>query len=252
MSRNVKSQFTNEDSVLRGLIDLRRAWIPTITFANSPADDGKKDDDDKDDKGDGSGSDDGNGGSGASGSGASGQDGSTDTDDVKDPEKKRLSDEAANRRIQLKAEKERADKAELELRKLTDKDKSELEKAQRDLVEITKKAERLESVTMAQAVKLSFFESGAHALFRKPETALKLLDLSDLKPDDDGNVDNAEVKKRAEALLKTDAYLAADETSSGDDDGDKRASGQPNNGTKKNGKEADKEALMKKFPALRR
>jgi hypothetical protein len=231
----------------KNAFDLRSAWHWSV-LAASPAEGDK----DESEPGDGDDGDSDESGSGASGTDASGQEGSAGTDDKTDPEKKRLADEAAQRRIQFKAEKERADKAEAKLREFTDKDKSELEKAQRDAGEHKARADKFETLCKTQAVRLAFFESGAHALFRKSETAMKLLDMSGIEPDEDGNVDSAEIMKRSQALLKTDSYLAADGSSSDEDDGDRKASGQPNNGSKKSNKEADREALMKKFPALRR
>lgn len=178
----------------------------------------------------------------------------TDDKDVKDPEKKRLSDEAAQHRTKAKAEKERADAAETKLREYEDKNKSELEKAQRDAEEFKAKADKLQAQVNDQAVKLAFFESGSAALFKNATTGLRLLkeELGELKPDDEGKVDTKTIKAKAEALLKEQPYLAADgdsEGSAGGSSGD--ASGRPNNG-KKDSSKVDYEALAKKFPALRR
>jgi hypothetical protein len=206
------------------------------------------DEDDKDDK-DGAG----DGGDDESGDGASGT--GTDAtkpsgkDDIKDPEKKRLSDEAAAHRVRAKAEKDRADAAEAELRKLTDKDKSELEKAQRDLKETTARAEKAEAQVSDMTLRLSFYESGAAALFKDHEDARKLLDFSTLKPGDDGTYDKKEVKALADALLKAKPYLAAsDGSDNGSNSTNNQSGGDPQNGRK--GKTPDNAALVKKFPAL--
>ena len=210
--------------------------------------DADEDDDDKDKgaSGSGDGADD-EGGEGESG--ASGTDSGGGDSTVKDPDKKKLADEAAKHRTTAKAERDRANAAEKKLRELEDKDKSELEKATRDLAEAQATNEKLQVTVTRQAVKLAFFESGAAAQFKNPAKALRLLDLDDLKPNEDGEMDVKEVKARAEALLKTDGYLAADGSNDG---GDGTPGGSPNNGRR--GKKADEAAtrqkLAAKFPAL--
>lgn len=238
MTRNASgTSFTIKTELARLLEGVRIEWDA----------DGEEDDD-KDDKG-ASGSGDGNGsedGEGEQGSGASGSGGNTD---IKDPDKKRLADEAAKHRTTAKAERDRANAAEKRLRELEDKDKSDLEKAQRDLTEAQAQVDKLTATVSAQAVRLAFFESGAGALFKNPAKALKLLDLDDLKPNEDGEIDAKEVKARADALLKTDGYLAADGSNDGGDD---KPGGSPNNGRKNRGKdsEASRQKLVSKFPAL--
>jgi hypothetical protein len=202
------------------------------------------DDEDEDDK-DGTGDGEDEGGEGASGAGTE-DDKSGDKSSIKDPEKKRLSDEAAAHRVRAKAEKERADKAEAELRKLTDKDKSELEKAQRDLKETGEKLAAAEVKITDQALRLAFFESGASGLFKNPVTARRLMDFSTLKLNDAGEYEAKEVKAIAEALLKAEPYLAADGSDGSDSKNDK--GGDPQNGRKT--KNTDNAALVKKFPAL--
>ena len=200
-------------------------------------------DDDKDDKDDDTDGDDGSG-DGASGTGTD-DDKSGDKSIVKDPEKKKLSDEAAAHRVKAKAEKERADLAEAELKKLTDKDKSELEKAQRDLKETSEKLATATATIADQSLRLAFFESGASGLFKNPTSARKLLDFSSLKANDEGEYDPKEVKALADTLLKAEPYLAADgsEGSSSTTSG-----GAPSNGRKT--KDKDDAALKKRFPAL--
>lgn len=193
-------------------------------------------------EGSGEGEEGGESGEGASGTGTGSGEGS-----IKDLEKKRLSDEAAAHRIKAKAEKERADAAEARLREFEDKDKSDLEKATRDLTEKDQALQTAQATISAMAVDLAFYESGAHGLFKNPTTARKLIDLSSLKPGDDGKLDSKEVKALAEALLKAEPYLAAD--GSGSEGGSGPSSGTPANG-RKTGKGANDEQLRKKFPAL--
>lgn len=231
--------------------DLRRAFDSAFPLAADTSGDGGSGD-----SGSGNGGDsgDGTGSEGDDGSGDTGA-GSTDDDkDVKDPDKKKLSDEAAAHRNKAKAEKERADAAEAKLREYEDKNKSELEKAQRDAEEYKKKNEKLQATVSDQAVKLAFFESGSAALFKNATTGLRLLkeELGELKPDDEGNVDSKAIKAKAEALLKEQPYLAADGESASGTGGDTGSpSGRANNG-KKSKEQVDFEALAKKYPALRR
>ncbi len=230
-------------SDLSGLTDLRFAFASTVPWAGRPEGDG--------DGGSGAGTgeagdnDDNDDGS------AEGETGSEETGgEIKDPDKKRLSDEAAAHRNRAKAEKERADKLAAELKALTDKDKSELEKAQRDLAELKPKLDAAQDTIKAQAVKLAFFESGAAAQFKSTTLVLKNLDLNGIEVDDEGQVDAKVIKQKADAFLKEHPYLAADAEHSGGAGGD-QASGRPNNG-KKSKDQVDYEALAKKFPALRR
>lgn len=193
-------------------------------------------------------------GDGASGSGANDDDtdagasGSDTGKDIKDPEKKRLSDEAAARRREARqAQKERDDLA-AKLRKYEDADKSEVEKLGRDLKEASERADRAEAALREKALRLSFYDSGAADLFGKPSHALKLLDLSTLEADEDGEYDLKAIKKAAEDFLKENPLYARENTSGADDD--QPSSGRPMNGQKKTGKEASIDALKKKFPAL--
>jgi hypothetical protein len=214
--------------------DLRPFLSNIVVSFDEDKDDDKDDDDEKDDEGEG-----------ASGTGTDGdKEGSKDA--IKDPEKKRLSDEAAAHRVKAKAEKERADTAEAELRKLTDKDKSDLEKAQRDLTEATAKLATAEAQVSDLTLRVAFFESGASSLFKNPVTARKLLDFSVLKPGDNGEYDPKEVKAIADALIKAEPYLSASDGSDGS--GSKDESGAPSNGRK--GQKPDNAGLVKKFPAL--
>lgn len=205
--------------------------------------------DDGDDQGSGEGADDGASGSGDSddsGEGGEGANGSADSGSIKDPDKKRLSDEAAAQRIKAKAEKERADKLDAELRKLQDKDKTELELKTREAKESAERAERAESLVKSMAVELAFYRSGVVGRLEDPSDAYALLDFSDITPDDDGKVDEKVIKERLEELLKRKPYLSR---KSGDDDGGSTG-GSPSNGRRKTKDEAASKKLMEKYPAL--
>jgi hypothetical protein len=189
-------------------------------------------------------------GTGETGAGE-GETGSEDKD-VKDPEKKRLSDEAAKHRTEKKVAEQERDTALAKLKEYEDQNKSELEKAQRDAKEFKEKVTKLETKVSDMVVKLAFFESGSAALFKNAATGLRLIDLDGVTVDDDGKVDVKAIKAKAEALLKEQPYLAADGDSSGSaGETGSEASGRANNG-KKDSSKVDYEALAKKFPALRR
>lgn len=207
------------------------------------ADPDEEEDDDKD------------GSSGAEGDpdgGEGGQGSSGAKDPVKDPDKKRLSDEAAKYRKERNDAKKELEAAQTRLRELDDASKSELEKAQRDLKEATEKLDTIESRDSVKARKLAFYESGASGLFKNPKHALQLLDLSDLNLNDEGEYDEAEVKKKADALLKESPYLGAD--SEGEDGAgganNGGTGGEPRNPRRRKESEAREAALRKKFPAL--
>jgi hypothetical protein len=206
------------------------------------------DDDDDEDKEKG-----GSGGAGDGGEGGEGGQGSGGTDDsIKDPDKKRLSDEAAKYRKERNDAKKELEAAQTRLRELDDASKSELEKAQRDLTEATAKLEAIESRDTVKARKLAFYESGAAGLFKNPKHALQLLDLSDLELNDDGEYDETAVKKKADALLKESPYLGADGESDdgGSGTGSGASGGEPRNPRRKREQEARDAVLSKKFPAL--
>ena len=171
---------------------------------------------------------------------------------IKDPEKKRLSDEAAKYRTERNEAKKELEDARNRLKEIDDSSKSELEKAQRDLTEATQKMESLEGRDNVKARKLAFYESGSAGLFQHPSHALSLLDLSDLELNEEGEIDAAEMKKKADALIKEFPYLGSD--SEGGDEGGGESGGEtggkPLNGRRKKDKDFRDAALRKKFPAL--
>lgn len=244
MPREASGITYNLSDIAANPFDLRSAWDIVLAFGGMPNDEGEGGE-----EGEGEGGDEGSDSGGDDDKGSEGKDESK----VKDPDKKRLSDEAARHRTTAKAEKTRADAAEAKLRELEDKDKGELEKAQRDLKELAPKVEKLEGTVKAQAVELAFFKSGTAAQFRDPEVALRLLrdDLKEVEVDAEGEVDADAIKKAAKALLDQKTYLKASESDDDDNDED-LPSGRRTNGKAKKKGEADRAALTKKFPALNR
>jgi hypothetical protein len=182
MSRIASGKLNQLESMLSQLyqpkFDLRSAFDAALAPAGMPDGDGTEDEELDDDAGAGDGSGDAGGDAGGSGDG--------NDSGVKDPDKKKLSDEAAANRVKAKQEKDRADKAEAELRKIQDKDKSELEKAQRDLNEYKDKYEKASALVVEKAYDVEFALKHA-AKFNDPELALLALrkDTS-IKVDEDG------------------------------------------------------------------
>lgn len=218
------------------------SFLADIVVQFDDGDEGEEGGDGTDGSADGSEGDEGS--SGEEGTGSSG-DGSND--DIKDPEKKRLSDEAAKYRTERNDMKAELDEARKRLKEIDDADKSELEKAQSDLADAQAETDKLRTQVRDQAIELAFFTSGAASLFKNAATARRLMDLDSLKVDEDGKVDDKAVKKMAEDLLKSEPYLAASEGegSSGDKEG-----GSPSNRRRKSGDDASKEKLKAKYPAL--
>lgn len=232
-------------------VDLRFAWDRLregVAFSDTGNDGGGGDDGDDDD-GDGDG-DDGTGG-------AEGANGANNDSKVKDPEKKRLSDEAAAARVKARDTQKTLDETLARLKEFEDKDKTETDLLKAAKEELETKVSSLSDTVQKQAVRLAFFESGAAALFRNPATALRLIDLKDIEIDDEGEADAKAIKEAADALLKAEPYLAAGgEDGEDDDDGSDANNGAPSgrqtNGKRKSKDDLNQEALAKKYPALRR
>lgn len=227
-------------------MDLRSAFLPTFTMSGRPDGDGDGDDNEEDDSEDDSGEDDdSNDDDDASGAKSKSQ------KDVKDPEKKRLHEEAGKHRNAAKVAAKERDALAVKLKEYEDKDKSEVEKLQGDLKSAQDDNKALRETTKTQGVRLAFFESGAASQFKNAGTALRLLDLDGIEPDDEGVVDADEIKKRAKALGEKEPYLLkdGDEGDLGEDEG--QPSGKSTNGKKKSKGDLDRAKLEDKYPALR-
>ena len=186
--------------------DLRSAWRLTLPQTGAPDD--------------------------PTGTGAAAGDEEGQGDEIKDPDKKRLSDEAARHRVAAKTEKDRADAAEGQVKALTN----------------VVRTARLEVAFYREATK-------RRPGFRDPAAAFKLADLAGCGVDEEGNVTgmDAVITKVAEDY----PYVLADD-SHGDATDEPvmgfpalGSSGAPMNRAKKPGTGLDRAALAGKFPALR-
>lgn len=203
-------------------------------------DDADDDDENEDPDDDGANSD-GEGGDGGAGSNG------TDT-----AEAKLRSEEAKKYRLERNEARKALEAAQAKVKEFEDKNKSETQRASDNEKAAMARAEKAEAALTIQARKLAFYDSGAAALFRNPASALRLLDLDDLELDDDGEFDEAEVKKRADALLKAEPYLGVVSDDAGDPSKGKGTPKTPTPGQKNgSGKPTQADALAKKYPALR-
>lgn len=231
------------DSILNSF-DLRSAFTVLPIFR--PGGEGEEDEDEGNDEGNG---DEGGEGNDDGASGTGDQTGS----DIKDPEKKRLSDEAGRYRTALRqAEKERNDLAAWK-KQVEDADKTEVEQLKGQVADVTKERDGLATELTQHKLELAFYKCGAAAQLRDPSDALKFLDLKEIKVDEDGEVPTEDMKKAVDTLIKSKPYLARtddDDSGEGEGSGEGQPSGRQTNG-RKTKKDADQAALEKKFPALR-
>lgn len=225
--------------------DLRSAFAPVLNVSGMPEGDDEEEEDDETDKG-GTG----DGGDDGEGDGSGGDDADKD---VKDPDKKRLSDEAAKHRNNAKAEKKRADELAAKLQAIEDKDKPEIERLTKENKDLASKVSDLESRNQQLAIENEFVLKHANR-FDDPDVARLVLEKKygkedGINVDEDGEVTG--MKEAVEALLKEKPKWAK---GSGDDGGSGSGNDQPS-GRQTNGKAKkdglNTEALAKKFPALR-
>lgn len=145
--------------------------------------------------------------------------------------------------------------AELKVREFENKNKTELEKAQSDLAEVTAKAEAAEKALLETRIHNKFLASNKYN-WHDPETALKLLDLADVEVKEDGSVDGLD--KAIESLAKAKPFLVngdgkKQEPKNNGGQGGGRPSGSqpPANGGGKD-RDKDRARLLEKYPQLSR
>ena len=153
--------------------------------------------------------------------------------------------ELDQQRERTRAADARAAKFEAELKQLRDKDLPEHEKLLRDHQEAVKQNEALQETNRALALKVAFLSDNS-VTWHNPERALKLVDLSNVEIDADGNVTG--LKDALTALAKSDAYLVKTEKES-ETSTTPPATAPGTNGANGTGKPSTK-ALSSRFPAL--
>lgn len=176
---------------------------------------------------------------GTSGSGGDG------TDKKEDPPETISKEEFEKLAERMRNADRRASTAESKLKEIEDKDKSELEKATRDLGEVTKERDQLKDQNKELALQLAFVSDNRYE-WKNPKAALKLADLSEVEIGDDGKVTGLD--KALQALAKSDGYLLKEKEDGEGSGGDEKDPPSGAGGSKKppNGK-FNRESLAKKY-----
>lgn len=160
---------------------------------------------------------------------------------------KKLTEENARRRTENKSLRTTVAELTTKLKEFTDKDKGDLEKASESVQELTTRTEKAEQKAAELALQNAFLADNSFK-WRNPKAALRLVDLSKVEIDDDGEVTG--LNDALKALAKSDPYLlnAGDED---DEDEPKGPAGQAPK-TKKPKGTPERDKLLSKYPALRR
>lgn len=159
-------------------------------------------------------------------------------------------DELARTRTRMKAADQRAATAERALQEIKDKDKPELERAQNRVKELEPALESAQSAIRDLRLRVAFLSDNTYS-WHDPEDALRLVDMDGVEIDDDGKV--VGLKNALKALATTKKHLVKAEKDSDEDEDESEPSGSQRNGKRKGEqKVSSREALAKKYPALRR
>lgn len=143
---------------------------------------------------------------------ASGQDDAAQQDqqqDIHDPEKKRLSDEAAKWRKQAREQEKRLKELEAAEQARKDADLSAQERAEKKASDAEKRLADIERTTRERVVRAEV-RVQATTVGIKPELAMRLLDLSEVEYDDEGEPQN--IDKLLKALAKAYPELVSSST----------------------------------------
>lgn len=220
-----------------GVVGGRPVWPMMGASPDDPSDE----DDDKEDpdkKKDPEGSIDDTGGSGS---------------DKGDPQAKiaALEDEKQRHvRRRVEAETER-DELKRRLEELEGKDQTEVEKLTKERDGLKEENTTLKTSLRDAQLNNAFLSDNTYE-WHNPGRALALADLSEVEIDSDGTVHG--LKKALDALAKSDSYLLKSKSDAKDPaDGAPDTSGVANASKKRKGQDdASEEALLTKYPALRR
>lgn len=151
-------------------------------------------------------------------------------------------DQVLNR---MKAADQRASKAELELKQIRDKDLPEAEKLKRDFADSQAQVEKLTAANNKLALEVAFLKDNTYA-WHNPESALRLVDLSQVEIAEDGTVRG--LKDALKALATSNDYLIKKEVKQ-DTTTAPAGTAPGNNGTSGNAKPSAK-GLAARIPAL--
>lgn len=178
------------------------------------------------------------------------EDHSEDDDKSKDPRIKELSDENAKRRNEAKRLADELAKAQAKLKEIDDADKSETERLNTKITELEERTKTLVAVNKELSIKNAFLADKKHA-WRNPDSALKLLDLSEVEIDEDGKISGLD--KAIKKLADSDSYLLEPtDEDTGLPKNQQQSSGERTRQTPAEKGTKKREDLIKRFPALQR
>lgn len=150
-------------------------------------------------------------------------------------------------RRRQEAEKER-DELRARLAEIEGKDKTELEKVTARVTELESENGTLRADLHQARIENAFLTDNKYS-WHNPRRALDLADLSEVEIDEDGKV--LGLSKALDALAKSDAYLLKPKDGKEEDP---VSTGDPKSTSKRTAQQTDaeKQALINKYPALRR
>lgn len=152
--------------------------------------------------------------------------------------------ELEKQQARTKAADERAARLDAELRQLRDKDLPEIDKLKRDFVSSQEQVTKLQTINQQLALQVAFLKDNTYS-WHNPETALKLVDLTQVTVEEDGSVSG--LKDALKALATSNDYLVKKETQTAPVGPPSTTPG--NNGSTGN-RPASAKAMSARFPAL--
>lgn len=225
------------------LIAIKRSIFGGYTMLED--DEGSNDDDDGDDGSDDDGDDDGD------------DEDEDDDSDARDEEIKTLKAENKRRRLKAREQDQKIKDLEKQIQGLAkgkktgkDDDGDGADNSEQ-VVELEKDRDALLGANEELRIENAFLRNTKHT-WKNPATALKLLDRSEIDIADDGSIEGLE--EALDALAESDPYLLAEQKDEDDEDEKptrRRTTGQPTKKKRSNG-QPNRDALVAKYPALRR
>lgn len=177
-----------------------------------------------------------------------------DEDGDKPDDSKSTDPELDRLKNRMRAADRRAAAAEQKLREKELEGKSELEQTKAKLEQVEAANEELNAQLMTLRRERSFLGSNT-VTWHDPEIAMSKLDWDDIIDRETGEVDSRTLERAIKDLAKSKPFLVKKENV--EEDGDNKpppqpsAGGKPGTGKKQTKQEMDREALMRKYPALR-
>lgn len=240
MSETTEMSVASLFELVEPTFDLRRAFDLALSPAGRPEDDDDDDDDDNDDDPD----DD-----------AGSADDKDDKDDkVSDPDKQRLSREAAKHRNKAKEQRARAEAAEARVRELEDKDNDDDKaKLKRDLDEANEKLNGASTTLGSTLLRAAFAEAQLElGRFKDQDYALYLLGKTEDVEVEDGEVVGMTEWVKDLVENKPDLFVSSgdDEEDDDEEEEDEKSNSGKSSSRKKKKSGLDEQTLKDKFPAL--